>query len=362
MATQPGYRPGFRVGGPGLADQQRAAKRASSDAPPSSDHLRARAELRAKLPKGGSRGSSSAFAPSPEASGDEAEDPNTRVVTVGKISAQFVLPPASSVPEEKPPPKIGAALPHALKKQRKKVEQERKKAAAAAPRASATAAVLQAQADRLLEQSSLEARAMAGEFADGAGQGAGRLGLWDHPADTHDTYVPNPTRVPASGAALGRIVGQVQTHNRLLQQDEMWRRHKEGKESGSAAAPSGGAPVRPPAPDRAAEILAAREEAAQRKTAARAASEGTAAAAPAPPPLWAADDVDDEAVGREKRGKRDREEDAPRKKKHKSGKKEKKAKREKKEKKEKKGKKAKKAKKGDGARSDSDSSDSESAS
>ena len=114
MATQPGYRPGFRVGGPGLADQQRAAKRASSDAPPSSDHLRARAELRAKLPKGGSRGSSSAFAPSPEASGDEAEDPNTRVVTVGKISAQFVLPPASSVPEEKPPPEIGAALPHAL--------------------------------------------------------------------------------------------------------------------------------------------------------------------------------------------------------------------------------------------------------
>ena len=105
---------------------------------------------------------------------------------------------------------------------------------------------------------------MAGEFADGAGQSAGRLGLWDHPADTHDTYVPNPTRVPASGAALGRIVGQVQTHNRLLQQDEMWRRHKEGKESSSAAAPSGGAPVRPPAPDRAAEILAAREEAAQR--------------------------------------------------------------------------------------------------
>jgi hypothetical protein len=221
MATQPGYRPGFRVGGPGLADQQRASKRASSDAPPSSDHLRARAELRAKLPKGGSRGSSSAFAPSPEASGDEAEDPNTRVVTVGKISAQFVLPPASSVPEEKPP-EIGAALPHALKKQRKKVEQERKKAA---PRASATAAVLQAQADRLLEQSSLEARAIAGEFAEGAG----RLGLWDHPADTHDTYVPNPTRVPASGAALGRIVGQVQTHNRLLQQDEMWRRHQEGE-------------------------------------------------------------------------------------------------------------------------------------
>ena len=109
--------------------------------------------------------------------------------------------------------------------------------------ASATAAVLQAQADRLLEQSSLEARAMAGEFAEGAGQGAGRLGLWDHPADTHDTYVPNPTPAcprAARGAALGRIVGQVQTHNRLLQQDEIWRRHKEGKESSSAAAPSGG--------------------------------------------------------------------------------------------------------------------------
>ena len=333
MATQPGYRPGFRVGGPGLADQQRAAKRASSDAPPSSDHLRARAELRAKLPKGGSRGSSSAFAPSPEASGDEAEDPNTRVVTVGKISAQFVLPPASSVPEEKPPPEIGAALPHALKKQRKKVEQERKKAAAAAPRASATAAVLQAQADRLLEQSSLEARAMAGEFADGAGQSAGRLGLWDHPADTHDTYVPNPTRVPASGAALGRIVGQVQTHNRLLQCDDMWRRHKEAAAADGPAAAAAAAQEeeqRPRPPDRAAEILAAREEAAQRKLAARAASEAETAAAAAPP---AADDG--EARRRKKSSKKEKKEKKEKKSKKEKREKERKRKRDGHEKKEK---------------------------
>ena len=284
MAT-PGYRPGFRAGGPGLADQQRAAKRtSSSEAPPSSDYLRARAELRAQMAKGGSRGSGNAFAPSPEASGDEAEDPNTRVVTVGKISAQFVLPPVSSVPDEKPP-EIGAALPHALKRQRKKAEQGRKKPVVAAPAASGTAAVLQAQADRLLEQSSLEARAMAGEFAEGAG----RLGLWDRPAAERDAcaYVANPTRVPASGAALGRIVGQVQTHNRLLQQDDMWRRHKEARERSTAAA-SGSAEVSPPPPppppqDRAAEILAAREAAVQRKMAARAASEAEAAAAPAPP-------------------------------------------------------------------------------
>ena len=226
MAT-PGYRPGFRAGGPGLADQQRAAKRTSSEAPPSSDYLRARAELRVQMAKGGSSRSGEAFAPSPEASGDEAEDTNTRVVTVGKISAQFVLPPASGVPEEKPP-EIGAALPHALKRQRKKAEQERKKAAV--PPASGTAAVLQAQADRLLEQSSLEARAMAGEFAESAG----RLGLWDRPAAERDTwYVAKPTRVPASGAALGRIVGQVQTHNRLLQQEDMWRRHSRRREARS---------------------------------------------------------------------------------------------------------------------------------
>ena len=233
------------------------------------------------MAKGGSRGSGNAFAASPEASGDEAEDPNTRVVTVGKISAQFVLPPVSSVPDEKPP-EIGAALPHALKRQRKKAEQGRTKPVVAAPPASGTAAVLQAQADRLLEQSSLEARALAGEFAEGAG----RMGLWDRPAAERDAYVANPTRVPASGAALGRIVGQVQTHNRLLQQDDMWRRHKEGKERSTAAA-SGSAEVPPPPPpppqDRAAEILAAREEAVQRKMAARAASEVEAAAAPAPP-------------------------------------------------------------------------------
>ena len=170
MAT-PGYRPGFRAGGPGLADQQRAAKRtsSSSEAPPSSDYLRARAELRAQMARGGGRGSGDAFAPSPEASGDEAEETNTRVVTVGKISAQFVLPPVSAQSDEKPPPpaEIGAALPHALKRQRKKAEHERKKAAVAVPPASGTAAVLQAQADRLHEQASLEARAMAGEFAEG---------------------------------------------------------------------------------------------------------------------------------------------------------------------------------------------------
>ena len=57
----------------------------------------------------------------------------------------------------------------------------------------------------------------------------------------------------------------MQTHNRLLQQNDMWRRHKEGKErnEGTAAA-SGSAEVPPPPQDRAAEILAAREEAVQR--------------------------------------------------------------------------------------------------
>ena len=61
------------------------------------------------MASGGGRGSGDAFAPSPEASGDEAEETNTRVVTVGKISAQFVLPPRS---DEKPPPpaEIGAAF------------------------------------------------------------------------------------------------------------------------------------------------------------------------------------------------------------------------------------------------------------
>ena len=65
------------------------------------------------MASGGGRGSGDAFAPSPEASGDEAEETNTRVVTVGKISAQFVLPPVSARSDEKPPPpaEIGAALP-----------------------------------------------------------------------------------------------------------------------------------------------------------------------------------------------------------------------------------------------------------
>ena len=328
MPPTAGYRPGFRAGGPGVADQQRAAKRASSEPPPSGDFLRARAELREQMAKG--RSSSAAFAPSPDASGDdEAEDANTRVVQVGKISAQFVLPDR---PEEKPL-EIGAALPHALKKQRKRAEQERKKVPA-----SGTAAVLQAQADRLLadrllelEQPSLEARALAGQFAEG------RRGLWDRP-DPEYAHVANATRVPTSGAALGRIVGQVQTHNRRLQSDDMWRRHKEGTQLEEAAGSGEAEEREPPAGrDRAAEILAAREEAAQRKLSARAVSEAEAAAAPAPPAVWASDD-DEAGRLREKREKRGRDEKGKKHKKDKS----------KKEKKEKRAKKAKKHKRDDG--------------
>ena len=209
-ASTPGYRPGFQTGGPGLADLQRAAKRATSEPLPSEDLLRARAALRDQMAKG-SRGGG-AFAPSPEASDDEVEDASVRVVQVGKVSATFRLPPER--PEEKKQ-EIGAALPPALKKQRKK-EQERKKGPGPS---SSVAAVLQQQAENPLlrpseEEASLEARAMAGEFAEDGG----RSSLWDRPSAE---YVANPIRVPANGLALGRIVGQVQTHNRLLQCDDM---------------------------------------------------------------------------------------------------------------------------------------------
>lgn len=322
-----GSRPGLRFDGPvGLADQQRARIRHSSatgaDDRPSDDQLHARAALREQAARAAHRrgGPSSAFAVSPEASGAEEEPHDARVVHVGKISASFTLPP------ERPQPEVGAALPPALKKQRKHEERRRREDGAAAH----TSGVLQRQADALQQAAEREAEEA---LLSARGRGSGRLGsgLWERPAAEY--HAPS-ARVATSGAAIGRIVEQVQTHNRLLQVDDMWRRHRE---EGTAAAAAAGPACeerepQPQAADRSAEIAAAREEAVRRKLAAKAPADagGTGPAATAVVTGIAGAAADDDTAGRKRdkerrKGKKvkskDKKEQKERKRKHKHKKK-----------------------------------------
>ena len=72
------------------------------------------------------------------------------------------------------------------------------------------------------------------------------------------------------GAALQRVVAHVQTHNRVLQEDEMWERHR-GAATGAPAAPAGQRTTNTPE-----SIAEARREAELRRTAVKEAAASAA--------------------------------------------------------------------------------------
>ena len=72
------------------------------------------------------------------------------------------------------------------------------------------------------------------------------------------------------GAALQRVVAHVQTHNRVLQEDEMWERHRAAA-AGAPAPPAGQRTTNTPE-----SIAAARREAELRRTAVKEAAASAA--------------------------------------------------------------------------------------
>ena len=73
------------------------------------------------------------------------------------------------------------------------------------------------------------------------------------------------------GAALQRVVAHVQTHNRVLQEDEMWERHRAAAAGPAAAPPAGQRTTNTPE-----SIAEARREAELRRTAVKEAAASAA--------------------------------------------------------------------------------------